>query len=164
MSGYPPQIFLINNTYKSQDLAEWVPLRNPTELTLQLEAIARSAIMLLCKFFSALLWTSLACEVSGAVLGQKDNVHIIPYKRAPLQDIVTWDEKSIFVRGERIMLYSGEFHPFRLPVPSLWLDVFQKLKAAGFNAVSFYVHWVGLLRCFFRALLKSSGTFGGQRR
>ena len=29
----------------------------------------------------------------------------------------------------------------RLPVPSLWLDVFQKIKAMGFNCVSFYVHW-----------------------
>lgn len=36
---------------------------------------------------------------------------------------------------------SGELHPWRLPVPSLWLDVFQKIKALGFNCVSFYVNW-----------------------
>lgn len=29
----------------------------------------------------------------------------------------------------------------RLPVPSLWLDVFQKIKALGFNCASFYVDW-----------------------
>lgn len=29
----------------------------------------------------------------------------------------------------------------RLPVPDLWLDVFQKIKALGFNGVSFYVDW-----------------------
>ena len=29
----------------------------------------------------------------------------------------------------------------RLPVPSLWLDVFQKIKALGYNAVSFYSNW-----------------------
>jgi beta-galactosidase GanA len=29
----------------------------------------------------------------------------------------------------------------RLPVQSLWLDVFQKIKALGYNAVSFYVDW-----------------------
>jgi beta-galactosidase GanA len=29
----------------------------------------------------------------------------------------------------------------RLPVASLWLDVFQKIKALGYNAVSFYVDW-----------------------
>ena len=37
-----------------------------------------------------------------------------------------------------VMLYSGEFHPFRLTVPWLWLDIFQKVKAAGFNAFSCY--------------------------
>ena len=39
------------------------------------------------------------------------------------------------------MFYSGEFHPFRLPVPGLWLDVFQKIKSLGYNGVSFYVDW-----------------------
>lgn len=31
-----------------------------------------------------------------------------------------------------------------MPVPSLWLDILQKIKAAGYNSVSFYVNW-GLL-------------------
>lgn len=39
------------------------------------------------------------------------------------------------------MFYSGEFHPFRLPVPDLWLDVFQKIKSLGYNGVSFYINW-----------------------
>lgn len=29
----------------------------------------------------------------------------------------------------------------RLPVASLYLDIFQKIKAMGYNGVSFYVHW-----------------------
>ena len=57
------------------------------------------------------------------------------------QSLVTWDEHSFFIRGERLFLFSGEFHPFRLPVPGLWLDVFQKIKAMGFNGVSFYTYW-----------------------
>jgi beta-galactosidase GanA len=57
------------------------------------------------------------------------------------QDLVTWDEHSLFVKGERVFIYSGEVHPFRLPVPSLWLDIFQKIKALGLNCVSFYVDW-----------------------
>ncbi|KAK1146760.1 hypothetical protein N8T08_002521 [Aspergillus melleus] len=65
--------------------------------------------------------------------------------RAPngtlLQDVVTWDADSIFVHGERLFLFSGDFAPFRLPVPSLWLDTMQKIKAAGFNAISFYPDW-----------------------
>lgn len=28
-----------------------------------------------------------------------------------------------------------------MPVPGLWLDIFQKVKALGFSAVSFYAHW-----------------------
>ncbi|KAF8467702.1 glycoside hydrolase superfamily [Kalaharituber pfeilii] len=58
-----------------------------------------------------------------------------------LSHIVTWDENSQFIKGERVMLWSGEVHPWRLPVPGLWLDVFQKIKGLGYNAVSFYVHW-----------------------
>lgn len=40
-----------------------------------------------------------------------------------------------------MLFYSGEFHPFRLPVPSLWLDVFQKIRALGYNGVSVYWDW-----------------------
>lgn len=29
----------------------------------------------------------------------------------------------------------------RLPVPGLWLDIFQKIKALGYNGVSFYAAW-----------------------
>lgn len=43
--------------------------------------------------------------------------------------------------GERLYIFSAEIHPFRLPVPDYWLDLFQKVKALGFNTVSFYVHW-----------------------
>lgn len=42
------------------------------------------------------------------------------------------------------MRSSGEFHTFRLPVPDLWLDILQKIKAAGFNAISVYTH-MGLI-------------------
>ncbi|KAI1140748.1 glycoside hydrolase family 35 protein [Hypoxylon sp. FL0543] len=58
-----------------------------------------------------------------------------------LQDVVTWDSHALYIRGERVMIMSGEFHPWRLPVPSLWLDIFQKIKAMGFNTVSFYSNW-----------------------
>ncbi|KAH8429096.1 glycoside hydrolase family 35 protein [Aspergillus melleus] len=61
--------------------------------------------------------------------------------QASAQDIVTWDKYSISVQGERLLLLSGEFHPFRLPSPGLWLDVFQKVRALGYSCVSFYVDW-----------------------
>lgn len=54
---------------------------------------------------------------------------------------MTYDEHSLLVHGQRIFIFGGEFHPFRLPVPDLWLDIFQKIKAMGYNTVSFYVDW-----------------------
>ncbi|KAL9107270.1 MAG: hypothetical protein Q9227_007812 [Pyrenula ochraceoflavens] len=94
--------------------------------------------------FSLLVVAALFSTHAFSLRIGNQNAHIKPFKRAPLQDLVTWDEHSLFVRGERIMFYSGEFHPFRLPSPGLWLDVFQKIKALGFNGVSFYTDW-GLL-------------------
>ncbi|KDN42225.1 hypothetical protein RSAG8_06892, partial [Rhizoctonia solani AG-8 WAC10335] len=37
-------------------------------------------------------------------------------------ELVQWDGKSLVVKGQRIFLWSGEFHTFRLPAPELWGD------------------------------------------
>jgi beta-galactosidase GanA len=54
---------------------------------------------------------------------------------------VTFDQYSLMIGGERLFVWSGEFHPFRLPSPSLWLDILQKMKASGYNAVCMYFNW-----------------------
>lgn len=54
---------------------------------------------------------------------------------------VAWDEHSMLIDGKRVVVWSGEIHPFRLPNPSLWRDVIQKMKALGFNGVAFYFDW-----------------------
>ncbi|MGW5210261.1 glycoside hydrolase family 35 protein [Streptomyces sp. NPDC004051] len=54
---------------------------------------------------------------------------------------VGFDRYSLLVDGRRLVLWSGEMHPFRLPSPSLWRDVLQKLRAHGHNAVSVPVPW-----------------------
>ncbi|KAF4539570.1 Glycosyl hydrolase family 35 [Lasiodiplodia theobromae] len=69
------------------------------------------------------------------------SIPILQQNGTLLQDLVTWDQHSISIRGERLLLLSAEFHPFRLPSPGLWLDIFQKVKAIGYNTVSFYVDW-----------------------
>ncbi|KAH8645474.1 glycoside hydrolase superfamily [Xylariales sp. PMI_506] len=56
-------------------------------------------------------------------------------------DIVQWDHYSYILNGQRTYLFGGEFHPFRIPVPELWEDILQKMKAIGMNSVSFYTHW-----------------------
>jgi beta-galactosidase GanA len=54
---------------------------------------------------------------------------------------VGFDRYSLLVDGRRLPLWSGELHPFRLPSPSLWRDMLQKMRAHGFNAVGVHVAW-----------------------
>lgn len=54
---------------------------------------------------------------------------------------VQWDRNSLVINGSRVIIYSGEFHYPRLPVPELWPDIFEKFRASGFNAVSIYFFW-----------------------
>ncbi|KFY95212.1 hypothetical protein V500_02889 [Pseudogymnoascus sp. VKM F-4518 (FW-2643)] len=91
------------------------------------------------KFLHALTTVALAMQCSALSIGGR--VMRVERDSDGLQNIVTYDEHSLMVHGERIYVYSGEFHPYRLPVPDLWLDVFEKIKALGFNAVSYYVQW-----------------------
>ncbi|CAE6536961.1 unnamed protein product [Rhizoctonia solani] len=54
---------------------------------------------------------------------------------------VTFDQYSLMLDGKRLMIFSGEFHPWRLPSIPLWRDILEKMKAGGFNTVSIYTHW-----------------------
>ncbi|KAF7299571.1 BetaGal-dom2 domain-containing protein [Mycena chlorophos] len=60
-----------------------------------------------------------------------------PFQR---KDQVQFDRYSLILKGQRVFIHSGEFHTWRLPVPSLWPDILEKTKAAGLNAISIYVH------------------------
>ncbi|UZP38687.1 hypothetical protein NXS19_006503 [Fusarium pseudograminearum] len=65
----------------------------------------------------------------------------VPIQDNGLTNIVQWDDHSYLINGERIFVFSGEFHYWRLPVPELWRDLLEKIKAAGFNAFSIYNSW-----------------------
>ncbi|GGL68230.1 beta-galactosidase [Streptomyces fumigatiscleroticus] len=54
---------------------------------------------------------------------------------------IALDRHSLLVDGARLVLWAGTVHPFRLPSPSLWRDVLEKLRAHGFNAVGIDVAW-----------------------
>lgn len=54
---------------------------------------------------------------------------------------ITFDGGSLKIDGQRLVVWSGEFHYWRSPNQSLWLDTFQKMKANGYNAVSIYFDW-----------------------
>ncbi|KAI3004067.1 CAZyme family GH35 [Aspergillus niger] len=79
---------------------------------------------LLLKFVVALTSLCQALSVSNTSIGA-----------------VTWDEYSLLINGERAFINAAEFHYQRLPVPEMWLDVLQKLKANGFNTISVYFFW-----------------------
>jgi beta-galactosidase GanA len=57
------------------------------------------------------------------------------------QHAISFDHYSLMIDGKRVFIYSGEFHPFRLPSPDLWRDVFEKMKAGGFNTICCYFDW-----------------------
>ncbi|PIL34819.1 hypothetical protein GSI_02606 [Ganoderma sinense ZZ0214-1] len=85
---------------------------------------------------------SSAAMLLHAVNGQSVTLAADPPRKSNgLTDVVQWDNYTLFLHDQRMFVYSGEFHTFRLPVPDLWLDIFQKMVAAGLNAVSIYIHW-----------------------
>lgn len=45
-----------------------------------------------------------------------------------LQSVVEWDNGSLQINGERIMIMSGEFHYARLPVPEVRLAAMRFLS------------------------------------
>ncbi|KAK0186877.1 glycoside hydrolase family 35 protein [Armillaria mellea] len=102
-----------------------------------------TATLLLWSWFSALLCGSSIGVLARSIVHDENGDTL--YRRvASFTDQVSFDNYSLSLRGQRIFLHSGEFHTFRLPVPSLWPDILQKVKASGLNAVSVYVH-MGLL-------------------
>lgn len=60
---------------------------------------------------------------------------------APTHHTISYDRYSLSIDGKRLVVWSGEFHYWRLPSPALWKDVLQKMKAGGYNAVSIYFDW-----------------------
>jgi beta-galactosidase GanA len=54
---------------------------------------------------------------------------------------VSFDKHSLILDGKPTVIWSSEFHYFRLPSPALWRDILQKMKASGFNTVALYFAW-----------------------
>jgi beta-galactosidase GanA len=64
-----------------------------------------------------------------------------PEPAAAASHTITFDQYSLMIDGHRTFIWSGEFHPFRVPSPDLWRDVLHKMKASGYDAVSIYFDW-----------------------
>ncbi|RDW76736.1 glycoside hydrolase family 35 protein [Aspergillus mulundensis] len=72
---------------------------------------------------------------------QNDSLSEWPLHDNGLSKVVQWDHYSFYVNGQRIFLFSGEFHYWRIPVPALWRDILEKIKAIGFTGFAFYSSW-----------------------
>ncbi|KAJ6510194.1 glycoside hydrolase family 35 protein [Mycena vitilis] len=97
--------------------------------------------MLLPKLVDVLLLCTYPALASASTLTLGSG---LPFSRAEndgLQNMVEADEFSLIINGTRVNVFSGEVHPYRMPVQSLHLDVFQKVKSLGFNAISAYFFW-----------------------
>jgi beta-galactosidase GanA len=85
---------------------------------------------------AALATFGLLAATAPAASGQRP-----PEPRARVTHQIGFDHYSLIIDGRRTFVWSGEFHPFRLPSPGEWLDVLEKMKAEGYNAVSMYFDW-----------------------
>jgi beta-galactosidase len=87
-----------------------------------------------------LLCLAVCLVVVAGLPGWTPAAHAEPSSRG-IHHTVGYDRYSFTIDGQRIYLWSGEFHYWRLPSPDLWRDVLQKMKAAGYNATSIYFDW-----------------------
>ena len=88
-------------------------------------------------------WIKVGLVVGGLTLAAVGLADTGANVTAPMSAMhqVSFDKYSFLIDGNRTYIWSGEFHPYRLPSPGLWPDIFQKMKAAGFNTASIYFSW-----------------------
>jgi len=63
------------------------------------------------------------------------------YDRKRFGHILDYDRHSLVLRGERVFVFGGEFHYWRVPDRERWRDVLLQYKAGGLNCVRIYFHW-----------------------
>jgi hypothetical protein len=88
------------------------------------------------RFSSSVSWLTLSsCLLSiSGTLAQSSSPSQWPVHDNGLNEVVQWDHYSFKVNGKRLFVFSGEIHYWRIPVPNVWDDLLEKIKAAGFTA------------------------------
>ena len=84
---------------------------------------------------------SLAFLLGGSVPHGAQASTVPTGSTAGVTHTITYDKYSLMIDGKRTFIWSGEFEYWRLPSPSEWLDILQKMKAEGYNAVTIYFNW-----------------------
>jgi hypothetical protein len=54
---------------------------------------------------------------------------------------VGFDRRSLFIDGQRRLIFSASYHYFRAPGKELWAQRLKSLKELGFNAIDTYYYW-----------------------
>lgn len=93
---------------------------------------------------NSLSWLSVLASITTsipAINAQNNSVGQWPLHDNGLNDVVQWDHYSFKVNGKRLFVFAGEIHYWRIPVPEIWEDLLEKIKAAGFTAFAFYGNW-----------------------
>ncbi|KAJ9496379.1 hypothetical protein H2202_008042 [Exophiala xenobiotica] len=96
-------------------------------------SLGRNFLLLFIRLLSIF---ALACAQNAST-----SVTQWPVHNDGLSDYVQWDHYSYIIDGQRTFLFGGEMHYWRIPVPEMWGDILEKIKAAGCNAFTFYGHW-----------------------
>ncbi|PKK80814.1 hypothetical protein RhiirC2_859600 [Rhizophagus irregularis] len=63
------------------------------------------------------------------------------YDRNKYGQILNWDKYCLYIHGNPTLIFSGEFHYWRLPDRSRWENIIKKYRAGGFNCIRIYFHW-----------------------
>ncbi|CAG8445632.1 14478_t:CDS:2 [Funneliformis caledonium] len=63
------------------------------------------------------------------------------YDRNKYGHILDWDKHCLSIHGRPVLIFSGEFHYWRLPDRSRWEYILKKYRAGGFNCIRIYFHW-----------------------
>ncbi|XP_038706019.1 beta-galactosidase 14-like [Tripterygium wilfordii] len=79
-----------------------------------------------------LVATSLSLLVASTINAHGD-------KKLPT-GTVTYDGRSLMIKGKRVLLFSGSIHYTR-STPDMWPDILQKAKKGGLNLIQTYVFW-----------------------
>ncbi|UPL02867.1 hypothetical protein LCI18_013801 [Fusarium solani-melongenae] len=87
------------------------------------------------------VWHTICSLASIASLAAQCAAQNWPLHDNGLNRVVEWDHYSVKVNGQRLFLWSRELHLWRIPVPELWRDILEKIKAAGVNGIGLYEHW-----------------------
>ncbi|KAJ4714153.1 Beta-galactosidase [Melia azedarach] len=66
--------------------------------------------------------------ISAVVYGEK------------LKKDVSYDARSLIIKGKRDLFFSGSIHYPRMP-PEMWGDILRKAKEGGLNVIQTYVFW-----------------------